>query len=203
MNFPLTGSPFDTDDYENIRDKGKRVFQKNRTIKNLGYITNSSNINGNINGNNLNKQNILSPNVKSIIDSIHNSDNSNKSHKNMGSFSPPPQSILTKRTDTNIDPDTEPPLNENYENDEPQYLDNNSAASASSYKQNWPGYMKDAVGDGNIQLIEKMNYIIHMLEEQQDEKTENITEELLLYSFLGVFLIFIVDSFARSGKYNR
>ena len=63
--------------------------------------------------------------------------------------------------------------------------------------------MKDVVGDGNIQLIEKMNYIIHMLEEQQDEKTGNITEELLLYSFLGVFLIFIVDSFARAGKYNR
>ena len=202
MNFPLTGSPFDTDEYENIRDKGKRIFQKNKTIKNLGYINNTSNINGNT-SNNLNKQNRLNPNVKSIIDSIHNSDNSNKSHKNMGSFSPPPQSILTKRTDTNIDADNESHSNENYETDVPPYLDNTIASNDYSYKQNWPGYMKDGVGDGNIQLIEKMNYIIHMLEEQQDEKTENITEELLLYSFLGVFLIFIVDSFARSGKYNR
>ena len=40
-------------------------------------------------------------------------------------------------------------------------------------------------------------------EEQQDEKTENVTEELILYLFLGVFVIFVVDSFARAGKYTR
>jgi len=52
-------------------------------------------------------------------------------------------------------------------------------------------------------LMEKINYMIHLLEEQQHEKTSNITEEFVLYSFLGVFIIFIVDSFARSGKYTR
>jgi hypothetical protein len=52
-------------------------------------------------------------------------------------------------------------------------------------------------------LMEKINYMIHLLEEQQLEKTSNITEEFVLYSFLGVFIIFIVDSFARSGKYTR
>jgi len=41
------------------------------------------------------------------------------------------------------------------------------------------------------------------LEGQQHEKTENITEEFLLYTFLGVFVIFVVDSFARAGKYTR
>ena len=45
--------------------------------------------------------------------------------------------------------------------------------------------------------------MIHLLEEQQHEKTENITEEFLLYTFLGVFVIFVVDSFARAGKYTR
>ena len=39
MNFPLIGSPFDTDDYENTKDK--RIFQKNRTIKNLGNNSNN------------------------------------------------------------------------------------------------------------------------------------------------------------------
>lgn len=52
-------------------------------------------------------------------------------------------------------------------------------------------------------LLEKLNYMIHLLEEQQDEKTGHVMEELILYSFLGVFLIFIVDSFARAGKYTR
>jgi len=52
-------------------------------------------------------------------------------------------------------------------------------------------------------LIKKLNDMIHLLEEQQDEKTENVTEELVLYLFLGVFVIFVVDSFARAGKYTR
>ena len=52
-------------------------------------------------------------------------------------------------------------------------------------------------------LIEKLNYMIHLLEEQRDEKIGSITEEVILYSFLGIFIIFIVDSFARAGKYVR
>ena len=45
--------------------------------------------------------------------------------------------------------------------------------------------------------------MIHLLEEQKNEKTGSVTEELILYSFLGIFIIFIVDSFARVGKYVR
>lgn len=52
-------------------------------------------------------------------------------------------------------------------------------------------------------LMEKINYMIHLLEEQHHEKTNNITEEFILYTFLGVFMIFVVDSFSRSGKYTR
>ena len=53
------------------------------------------------------------------------------------------------------------------------------------------------------QLLEKLNYMIHLLEEQKDEKTGHVMEEVILYSFLGVFIIFIVDSFSRGGKYTR
>ncbi len=45
--------------------------------------------------------------------------------------------------------------------------------------------------------------MIHLLEDQQDEKTYTVTEELILYLFLGVFVIFTVDSFARAAKYTR
>ena len=58
-------------------------------------------------------------------------------------------------------------------------------------------------GSTNDVLLNKLNYIINLLEEQQDEKTNNVTEEVVLYSFLGVFIIFVVDSFARVGKYIR
>ena len=49
----------------------------------------------------------------------------------------------------------------------------------------------------NAALIEKLNYIIHMLEDKKDEKTGHVIEELVLYCFLGVFIIFIVDTFTH------
>jgi hypothetical protein len=58
-------------------------------------------------------------------------------------------------------------------------------------------------GGGDNKLMEKMNYLIRMMEEQGHEKTNNITEEFILYTFLGVFIIFVVDSFSKVGKYTR
>ena len=62
---------------------------------------------------------------------------------------------------------------------------------------------KTSNNECNQVLIEKLNYMINLLEEQQDQKTESVTEEVVLYSFLGVFIIFIVDSFTKVGKYTR
>ena len=53
------------------------------------------------------------------------------------------------------------------------------------------------------ETTDKLDYLIHLLEEQQDMRTGHVTEELILYSFLGVFIIFVLDSFARAGKYVR
>jgi hypothetical protein len=52
-------------------------------------------------------------------------------------------------------------------------------------------------------LLKKLNYMITLLEDQQDERTNNVTEEVVLYSFLGIFIIFIADTFVRAGKYVR
>lgn len=59
------------------------------------------------------------------------------------------------------------------------------------------------VGVVDKKLLEKINYLIHMMEQQKNEKTSNITEEFILYTFLGVFIIYVIDSFARVGKYTR
>ena len=53
------------------------------------------------------------------------------------------------------------------------------------------------------ELLKKLDYMIHLLEEQHEERTGHVAEEVVLYSFLGVFVIFVVDSFARAGKYVR
>ena len=74
------------------------------------------------------------------------------------------------------------------------------------YQGNQPYYASLGLG-GNPQstdkIAEKMNYMIHLLEQQQSEKTANITEEFVLYTFLGVFVIYVLDSFTRAGRYVR
>lgn len=72
--------------------------------------------------------------------------------------------------------------------------------------QNRFGYEEPSISSSmlsNDKLMEKINYMIYLLEQQQHEKTSNITEEFILYTFLGIFIIFVVDSFARSGRYVR
>jgi hypothetical protein len=70
-------------------------------------------------------------------------------------------------------------------------------------KPNMNAFTDMSSNNSNQVLIEKLNYMINLLEEQQDQKTNSVTEEVVLYSFLGVFIIFVVDSFARAGKYVR
>lgn len=52
-------------------------------------------------------------------------------------------------------------------------------------------------------LIDKVNYIIGLLENQRDEKTNNVVEDLIIYALLGCFMIFIIDKFVSVGKYVR
>ena len=59
-----------------------------------------------------------------------------------------------------------------------------------------------SISGTNAALIEKLNYIIHMLEDRKDEKTGHVIEELVLYCFLGVFIIFIVDTFTHAIPAN-
>ena len=58
-------------------------------------------------------------------------------------------------------------------------------------------------GANSDQLMHKINYMISLLEEQKDAKTQHVAEEVVMYSFLGVFMIFIADSFSKVGKYVR
>jgi hypothetical protein len=106
-------------------------------------------------------------------------------------------------------------LNDNYNNKQSveKYYKNvipNYNSTQDKYLNNYnKQYYKSTDTNGsqiettNNILMQKLNYMIHLLEEQQDEKTNNVTEEVVLYSFLGIFIIFICDSFARAGKYVR
>jgi hypothetical protein len=96
---------------------------------------------------------------------------------------------------------------ERYQNEQMNQLHNNAQGAYLSIAKKVPYYSKlsnsQELSGSHDELMRKLNYVVHMLEEQKDEKTDNVTEELVLYMFLGVFVIFIVDSFARVTKYTR
>ena len=71
------------------------------------------------------------------------------------------------------------------------------------YVENVPYYGRQQESDNKGAFVNKLDYMIHMLEEQREIKSSTATEEVILYSFLGVFIIFVLDSFARAGKYTR
>ena len=101
-------------------------------------------------------------------------------------------------------------VEEYYKNLIPNYNQNHTQYKGLATNHNRPYYSQQSLSlpssmesDNYKMLTDKLNYMINLLEEQQDEKTNNVTEEVVLYSFLGIFIIFVVDSFARVGKYVR
>jgi hypothetical protein len=85
----------------------------------------------------------------------------------------------------------------------PGYVPGKNPNNRQYYNSNISNISNMSSDSSNEVLLKKINYMINLLEEHQDERTNNVTEEVVLYSFLGIFIIFVVDSFARVGKYVR
>ena len=144
--------------------------------------------------------------VTEFLNSMEEGEDSNLANFE-SNFNPPAQAVITK------EPDESP---ENIGNDESvgpegfSKLNTEKAANSDyqNYFKSYVPYVSNTTNQANLhgskdELMKKLNYMIHLLEETKDEKTQNVTEELVLYMFLGVFTIFVVDSFARAGKYTR
>ena len=122
--------------------------------------------------------------------------------ESLANFTPIPPPRLS-RTPQNKDNKQDKPVTKNTE------LDVVDQSAQNYYKQYTDMYqsaqlpIQQVPNTNDNNLINKLNYVIHLLEEQQDQKTDTVTEEIILYAFLGVFIIFIIDSFARAGKYVR
>jgi hypothetical protein len=84
--------------------------------------------------------------------------------------------------------------NENISTD---YLISNNM-NMNEFKQSNQNYYKN-----KDELLTKLNHIINMFEEQKDQKTNQKNEEVILYCFLGIFIIYVLDSFVYIGKYKR
>jgi len=151
------------------------------------------------------KKNVPSKKVEEFLNSMNfNNNNDDEDDDDLADFNPnnkefPPLPKLTSTPDEKSE-------NKNIDNAvSPEAFNNLENEKMSSYKNSYIPYYTNATNNNNMDsdLMKKLNYMIHLLEETKDEKTNNTTEELILYSFLGIFVIFLVDSFAKAGKYTR
>jgi hypothetical protein len=144
--------------------------------------------------------------VSVLLEQIHSQNDNGDNEEGMNNLAdfdpiPKPESIGVNKTI-----ERELPVEEGDSSVEP--TDKLASQYAKQYYQQYapsqPNYnAPQSYNNEQNKLFDKMNYMIHLLEEQQDQKTNHVTEEIILYSFLGVFVIFVVDSFARVGKYVR
>jgi len=149
--------------------------------------------------------------VEAMLEKIHEADDNDENDDNNYQPLQPPLSAGMERMEhgmeqrmdeqQNISNDSSPPQQEAFTQLPSEY-------AKQYYQQYIPYYNQSSddmspTGVNKDELLTKLNQVIYLLEEQQNEKTGHVTEELILYSFLGIFIIFIVDSFARVGKYVR
>jgi len=216
MSLAIYAAPFNNDPNNSNND----INTDYSTVQSNNVVANKRKNLNNRTQKRFSRQDYNSEKVNSVLDAIHNSSTPSASH-NLGDFTPisPPISVGVENTKIN-NPD-ESQLSSHNDNDDidlhnlkTAYMDEKVAEQY--YKQFIPNYSNQsnrATSNNNSQqqmptgqndnLMTKLNYMIHLLEERQDEKTNNVTEEVVLYSFLGIFMIFIVDSFVKVGKYVR
>ena len=204
MSLATYASPYNDSTINNNAIEEKRRY-RNRTLKK--------------------KEKPNNPKVDAMMKQIYDEENDEETGA-MSDFRPlgPPESASMINNDrglnnqpranydyeTLIKEQTEETNIQNYQPDYNQSDYNQQANNTQDWSNNnmFPSSYQGAnmYNKGNMdqdELMRKMNYIIYMLEEQKNEKTDNVMEELILYTFLGVFVIFVVDSFARVGKYKR
>ena len=203
MSLAMYASDFNKDGMENNPIQRKRDNLRNKTLKRREPMKSNSN-------------------VDSMMKRIHDDDvNDDDDDTGLSNYQPlqPPNSVANERIDNANANNMEkrmseqqnvvPGMNMNTAQAQREGFTQLPSEYAKQYYQQYVPYFNQGSDDttpngvNKDELLTKLNQIIYLLEEQQDEKTGNVTEELILYSFLGIFIIFIVDSFARVGKYVR
>jgi hypothetical protein len=212
MSLAMYAAPFDNEntrinskDNDNDNPIARKRMSNNKTQKRIP------------------KENAYSDKVNSVLQSIHNLPDNSDDSSDLADFHPlpPPTSVGVEQTklrenmeNRDDEEQTKQSSDDYYKRFIPNYekLYKNSPTNMPYYTQQQQQQQQQQMqnqqqGYGmqseNSVLLDKLNYMIHLLEEQQDERTGNVTEEVVLYCFLGIFIIFIIDSFVRVGKYVR
>ena len=150
---------------------------------------------------------------KNMLESLYQQND--EESKNMGNFIPVEKSIQqpVQSSLQDVNPKNES-IRTNWEPNDPPISSQNAYATLDStvgadyYRQYVNNYnnryqSSNPLGNQNSELLKKLDNILYLLEEQRELETHLITEELILYIFLGIFVIYVLDSFVRAGKYVR
>jgi len=199
-------------DYNNENDNStKTTTSKNKTRKSKENLIKMKDI--------LNKREKFEQNEMVENQEKNNENDSDNENDGLANFTPldesfvpnnsttynqmlQPRNVVDKKDVQSMNSDYQGKFIENFEK-----LKDDKQLNIKSYENSYlPYYNKMSHNTDNMtksELIQKLDYIINLLEDEKTIKTGHVTEELILYCFLGVFIIFIVDSFARTGKYRR
>jgi len=216
----LNAAPFNSDEEENknIREENNKRLSSslNRTIKNR----NNNEINDN-------KNRERNRRIQKLLnDNNMNNNLTNNESDDLEDFNPPshpaiqePKKIVKENFTFDkikselLDNQQEDELENQKQNDNPVNKENFQQLPANNLQQYYEkynaylnsenNYNKQYMSVSNEELLKKIDNILFLLEEQRETRTNYVTEELILYVFLGIFVIYLVDSFVKVGKYIR
>tara|TARA_Y100000389_G_scaffold154701_1_gene155250 strand:+ start:1766 stop:2431 length:666 start_codon:yes stop_codon:yes gene_type:complete len=216
----LNAAPFNSDEEENknIREENNKRLSSslNRTIKNR-----------NNNENNDNKNRERNRRIQKLLnDNNMNNNLTNNESDDLEDFNPPshpaiqePKKIVKENFTFDkikselLDNQQEDELENQQQNDNPVNKENFQQLPANNLQQYYEkynaylnsenNYNKQYMSVSNEELLKKIDNILFLLEDQRETRTNYVTEELILYVFLGIFVIYLVDSFVKVGKYIR
>ena len=222
----ITAATLD-DEYNNNTNYNNNASNNNANNNNANN-NNANNNNANNNNTNNNNSATCKKNQtyknknsqkidKTMLQQLYNSNNSSTSNNDdyeMGDFVPVQktmhtaniqQQVLNSNTKYNEvldDDDVVRKTNLEMSKDNEiykQFINNyNNSIEKDLYNSN---YLNTSTS--NNDLIKRLDKILYLLEEDKNDQNHLITEELILYVFLGVFIIYVLDSFVKAGKYVR
>jgi len=217
----LNAAPFNTDEEENknIREENNKRLSSslNRTIKNRNNSENNDN-------KNIERNRRIQ---KLLNESNMNNNLTNNENDDLEDFNPPthpaiqePKKIVKEnftfdnmKSELLNNSENEEQSQNQQQNDIPINKENFQQLPANNLQQYYEkynaylnsenNYNKQYMNVSNEELLKKIDNILFLLEEQRETRTNYVTEELILYLFLGIFVIYLIDSFVKVGKYIR
>jgi hypothetical protein len=215
MNLALAAAPYNinNDKTDNINNNQESYISKKKRTKSIKKQKTSYNEKVQ------QKNPVKNEKVQSAMFQIYNNMDS-EDNEYLGDYDPIPSNPESVGVNRTIEREEDDDSKENYanlngedngdngDNDESinSHSDINNMYAESYYNQFMPQqpptYQVPKRLDSD-DMNTKLAYLIELLEQEKKEKTDHMTEEIILYGFLGVFVIYVVDSFVRIGKYTR